>query len=65
MLTENQRKEELSVAYIHAIAAKVGFSCERPKIDMDSVDVEIKAHGKLAVDSTFNSAEIKVQLKAT
>lgn len=65
MLTDNQRKEELSVAYIHAIAAKVGFSCERPKIDMDSVDVEIKAHGKLAVDSTFNSPEIKVQLKAT
>ena len=65
MLTDNQIKEELSVAYIHAIAAKVGFSCERPKIDMDSVDVEIKAHGNLVVDSTIYSPEIKVQLKAT
>jgi hypothetical protein len=65
LLTENQIKEELSVAYIHAIAAKVGFSCERPKIDMDSVDVEIKSHGYLTHDSTIYSPEIKLQLKST
>lgn len=65
MLTENQIKEELSIAYIHAIAAKVGFSCERPKIDMDSIDVEIKSHGYLSPNSTLYSPEIKLQLKAT
>jgi hypothetical protein len=65
LLTENQIKEELSIAYIHAIAAKVGFSCERPKTDMDSVDVEIKSHGKLDNDSTIYSPEIKLQLKST
>ena len=65
MLTENQIKEELSIAYIHAIAAKVGFSCERPKTDMDSVDIEIKSHGKLTNDSTIYSPEIKLQLKST
>ncbi len=65
MLTENQTKEELSIAYIHAIAAKIGFSCERPKTDMDSVDVEIKSHGYLTHDSIIYSPEIKLQLKST
>jgi hypothetical protein len=65
VLTKNQVKEELSIAYMHAIAAQLGFSCECPRRDMDSVDIEIKAHGKLSIDSTIYSPEIKFQLKAT
>lgn len=65
LLTENQRKEELSVGYLHVISAHVGFSCEKLRIDMDSIDVVVNANGYLADDSTIYSPEIKMQLKAS
>lgn len=65
LLTENQVKEELSIAYLHAIAAKAGFSCEKLRVDMDSIDIIIGANGLLDKDSTLYSPEIKLQLKAS
>ena len=65
MLTENQIKEELSIGYLHVISAHVGFSCEKLRIDMDSVDVVVNANGNLVDDSTIYSPEIKMQLKAS
>lgn len=35
---ENTRKERLSLAYIHAVAARAGFQVLEPKVDFDSVD---------------------------
>jgi hypothetical protein len=66
MLTENQIKEQLSYAYIHAVAARAGFQCEPgPSPDMDSIDVLIRARGKVADDSTLYSPRLELQVKAT
>ena len=65
MLTDNQVKEQLCIAYVNAVAAICNFACEFTRIDMDSVDVTITCNGNLAPDSTIRSPEIKLQLKAT
>jgi Domain of unknown function (DUF4365) len=65
MLTRNQIESELSLAYLHAVAANEGFAVDVPHIDSDSVDAEICAKGKIDVTSTKHSPKIQVQLKAT
>lgn len=65
MLTDNQVKEQLSVAYVNAVAAICNFGCEFTRMDMDSIDVSITCNGNLAADSIIRSPEIKIQLKAT
>jgi len=57
-------KEELSYAYLHILATKVGLKVDTPKIDDDSVDVEVSATGKIA-EGSFVSPKVQVQLKAT
>lgn len=47
MLSDNDKMEELSYAYMHALAAKGGFRCVRPVPDRDSVDVQVQSRGKL------------------
>ena len=66
MLTENKIKEELSLAYVLAVAATKAFSTEITRVDSDSVDATIRYNGYLDADnSTLYSPEIKLQLKAT
>ena len=66
MLTSEQIKEELSYAYLHAVASHAGFSCEHgPRKDMDSVDAQVLARGRLVADSTRFSPRLEFQLKAT
>lgn len=65
MLSDNDIKEELSYAYVHAVAAHAGFSCERISKDRDSIDVMICAKGRLAEDSLVMSPKLDLQLKAT
>ena len=66
MLTENHIKEQLSYAFVHAVASRAGFTCGPAHgPDMDSVDVHIAASGKLASDSLLNSPHLDLQLKAT
>jgi len=65
MLTENDIKEELSYAYVHAIASRAGYGCDRPSKDRDSIDVVISAKDLLAENSIFNSPTLGLQLKAT
>jgi hypothetical protein len=65
MLTDNQVKEQLSIAYVNAVAAICNFGCEITRLDMDSIDVSITCNGYLAGDSIIRSPEIKIQLKAT
>ncbi len=65
MLTRYQRESELSLAYIHAVAAKASFAVDIPHNDMDSVDAVISARGKLAVDSIKHSPRIEIQLEAS
>jgi hypothetical protein len=65
MLTVEDIKEELSYAYLHALAASVGCSCDRPFKDRDSCDVVVKARGYLAKDSVIPSPGPDIQMKAT
>ena len=50
-MTEEQQKEELSRAYVLAVAAKAGFSCTTPRVDDDSVDLTVMARGALCRDA--------------
>lgn len=66
MLTENKIKEEISLAYVLAIAATKAFSTEITRVDNDSVDATISYNGHLVPGvSTLYSPSIKLQLKAT
>jgi len=66
MLTENKIKEEISLAYVLAIAATKAFSTEITRVDSDSIDATIIYNGYLVPgESTLYSPEIKLQLKAT
>jgi hypothetical protein len=65
MLTDNDIKEELSYAYVHAVASRAGFGCDRPSKDRGSVDVVISADGCFPEDAVLQHAVIQVQLKAT
>lgn len=65
MLTKNNQKAELSIAYVIAVAAKVKFACEITRNDYDSVDATLTSNGKVDVNSVLESPEIKLQLKAT
>ncbi len=57
---ESNIKEELSYAYLLAIASKAGFFCEKTTYDFDSVDITIK--GKVSKESM--TAYLGLQLKA-
>jgi hypothetical protein len=65
MLSENDKKEELSRTYIQAVSAKVGFSTEKITIDRDSIDVIIRCNSKLDALSEFEKVTLEVQAKAT
>lgn len=59
ILNDNDRKAELSFAYLAALAAKAGYTCQRgPQPDVDSIDATIRSGD--AVRTQFD-----VQLKAT
>jgi hypothetical protein len=64
-LTENEQKQQLSVAYVHAVAARAGYTCQVKTVDEESVDVEIGASGYLHQQAVLRSPRIEVQLKAT
>ena len=64
-MTENEQKQQLSVAYVHAVAARTGYTCQVQNVDDDSVDVQIGAKGYVHDQSLLCSPRIEVQLKAT
>ena len=57
-----QQKEEFSVAYVHAIAASAGCAVDRPKVDNESVDVEVRSNLSY---QKFDNPRIDLQLKCT
>jgi len=65
MLAPNDIKEELSLAYVHAVATRAGLAIERVTRDRDSIDLKILARGRLHPQATLQSPELSVQLKAT
>jgi hypothetical protein len=64
-MTENEQKQQLSVAYVHAVAARAGYACQIVHIDDDSVDVQLAARGKVHETAVLRSPKIDIQLKAT
>ena len=59
ILTDNDRKAELSFAYVATLAAHAGYTCQRgPQPDVASVDATIRSG-----DAT--GTQFDVQLKAT
>jgi len=65
MLGHNDIAEELSYAYIHAIASQSGFSFEIIRKDRDSIDATIRAKGTLSSKSKWTSPSLDIQAKAT
>ncbi len=64
-MTENEQKEQLSVAYVHAVAARAGYACQVIHIDDDSIDVQLAARGRVHNKAVLRSPKIDIQLKAT
>lgn len=59
ILTDNDRKAELSFAYLAALAAYAGYTCQRgPQPDVASVDATIRS-------GDAGGTQFDVQLKAT
>jgi hypothetical protein len=63
----NNIKEQLSIAYVQALAAKNCFTVQEPKRldDGDGVDLFVNAQGKLSPESTKVSPRLELQLKST
>src|SRR5438552_8976744 len=64
-MTENEQKQQLSVAYVHEVASRAGYACQVVLVDHDSVDVELAARGRVHQQSVLMSPKLQVQLKAT
>lgn len=64
-MTQNEQKQQLSVGYVHAVAARAGYACQATIVDDDSVDVTIAAKGRVHSHSVLRSPRLEVQLKAS
>lgn len=58
----SQRKEQISVAYIHALASAAGFKIYDMEVDDESVDLGLASSG---VHGTTRSPRLEMQLKCT
>lgn len=60
-MEHNLRMEQFSRAYVHALAATVGYGCTRPEVDDDSIDMIVSATGG---SGTRRSPRLELQLKS-
>ena len=58
LLTDNDRKEQLSKVYLRAVAAACGFTTSEPELDRDSIDL-------IVMSGSSRRASVGFQLKAT
>ena len=58
LLGDNDRKEQLSLAYLHALAAVGGYTVSIPNLDRDSNDICISS-------GSSRRSSVQFQLKAT
>ena len=58
----NQRKEQFSRAFIHAIATVAGYTMSRPEVDDDSIDMTLAARGGAG---TSRRPRLDIQIKCT
>lgn len=66
-LDDNDIKSELSYAYLHAVAARAGCSCQHGDRHSDNlgIDARITASGTFAPPPAWTLFHVMVQLKAT
>jgi hypothetical protein len=64
-MTENEQKQQLSIAYVHAVAARAGYALEQNSVDIDSVDLTLFAAGWIHAHGVLRSPRLDVQLKST
>ena len=64
-MTPNQQKEELSKAYVHAIAARCGYSLGHWTQDQNGIDVTVGASLDLGDARLVSDPKIDLQLKCT
>ena len=66
-MTENDMMAELSYAYLHAVAARAGFSCKvgNRMDDGASVDAFVRVNERIDPTSVLWNFDFEVQLKAT
>ena len=62
MMDLSLRKEQFSHAYVHAIASVAGFGVSVPRVDNDSIDLELSGR---SVNGLPLRPRIEVQLKCT
>lgn len=67
LLSENNIKAELSYAYLHAVAARAGFSCQVGDRHEDGIGVDAKLRilERFGPDSILTNFSVDIQLKAT
>lgn len=58
LLTDNDRKEQLSLTYLYALAAVGGYAVSIPNLDRDSTDIIVQS-------KSSKRAQVAFQLKAT
>ena len=66
--TTNDIIEQLSYAYLHAVAAKARFACEpvvSRQLDGAGVDARVGWKERFDANTVHTNAELRVQLKAT
>lgn len=63
--SKQERMEDISIAYVSAIAAQDGYSFELVKRDNDGVDARIICKGRPTEEATFESPQLDIQLKSS
>jgi len=63
-MTPKQQREEISKAYVHAVAARCGFKVGNWSQDAGCIDVSIAATGIVGA-GTFIDPQVDLQLKAS
>ncbi len=63
--TFQERMEDISEAYVRAVAAQAGYTVERKARDNDGVDVSVECKGKPCAESLLASPKLDIQLKST
>ena len=58
MLSEDDIREQLSIAYLHAVAARAGYAWEPTKVDRDGIDGRVCARGFIAANASIRSPVI-------
>lgn len=63
--SKQERMEDISIAYVRAVAAQNGYSFEIVNRDNDGVDARIICKGKPSENATFESPQLDIQLKSS